>query len=73
MRDSLYDFEECLCLNFLSCAKNTPKFIDNKKNNTDGSEDCLLDEENDPSKLRYFNFESSFKLRRCRARDLFGS
>ena len=41
-------------LNFLSCVKNTSKFIENKNNDTDDSEDCLLYEENDLTKIFEF-------------------
>ena len=44
MRKYLCDCEECLCLNFLSCVKNTSKIIENKNNDTDNLEDCLLGE-----------------------------
>ena len=54
MREYLCDFEECLCLNFLSCIKNTSKFIKNKNNDTDNSEDFLLNEVNDPAKTFKF-------------------
>ena len=50
MREYLCDCEESFRLNFLSCVKNSSKFIENKNNDTDDSEDCLLDEENDPTK-----------------------
>ena len=51
MREYLCDCEECLCLNFLSCVKNTSKIIENKNNDTDDLEDCLLVEENYPIKV----------------------
>ena len=51
MRKYLCDCEECLYLNFLSYVKNTSKFIKNKNNDTDDSEDRLLDEENDLTKI----------------------
>ena len=54
MQEYLCDCEECLCLNFLSCIKNTSKFIKNTNNDPDHSEDCLLDEENDPTKIFQF-------------------
>ena len=54
MRKYLCNSEECLCLNFLSCVKNTSKFIKNKNNDTDDSQDCLLGEENDPNKIIEF-------------------
>ena len=54
------DSEECLGLNFLSCVKNTSKFIKNKNNDTDDSEDCLLGEENDPTKTFEFVTIPSF-------------
>ena len=34
MQEYLCDCEECLCLKFLSCIKNTSKFIKNKNNGT---------------------------------------
>ena len=43
--------QEYLCLNFLYCVKNTLKFIENNNSDTDDSEDGLLDEENDPTKI----------------------
>ena len=51
MREYLCDCEEGICLNFLCCVKNTSKFIENKNNDTDDSDDCLLDEENYPTKI----------------------
>ena len=43
-----------VCLNFFSCIKNTSKLIENKNSNTDDSEDCLLNEENDLTKISGF-------------------
>ena len=54
MREYLWECEQSLCLNFLSCVKNTSKFIENKNNDIDDSEDCLLDEEYDPTKIYEF-------------------
>ena len=54
MREYLWECEQSLCLNFLSCVKNTSKFIENKNNDIDDSEDCLLDEEYDPTKTYEF-------------------
>ena len=51
MREYLCYFEECLRLNFLSCVNITSNLIENKNND---SEDCLLDEENDPAKIFEF-------------------
>ena len=48
--DSIYMTLRLNCLNFLSCVKNTSKFIENK-NSTSDSEDCIPDEENDPTKM----------------------
>ena len=60
IREYLCDCEECLYLNFLSYVKNTSKFIRNNNNDTDDSEDCLLDEENDPTKIFEFVTIPSF-------------
>ena len=60
MREYLCDCEECLCSNFLSCGKNKSKFNENENNDTDDSKDCLLDEENDPTKLFEFVTTTSF-------------
>ena len=49
MREYLCDCEECLCLNFFSCVKNTSKLMENKNNDTSDSESCLRDEENGPT------------------------
>ena len=54
MREYLCYFEECLCLNFLPCVNSTSILIENKNNDTDDFEDCLLDEENDPVKIFEF-------------------
>ena len=54
MWDYLCSHEECLCLKFLSCVKNTLKFIEIKNIDTDDSEDCLLDEENVLTKILEF-------------------
>ena len=61
MREYLCGCDQRLCLNVLSCAKNTSKFIENKNNNVDDSEDCLLDEENDPIKI--FEFDPIISLK----------
>ena len=60
MWEYLCDYDECLCLNFLPYVKNTSKFIENKNSDTDNSEDCLLDEENDPTKIFEFVTIPSF-------------
>ena len=60
IREYLCDCEECLYLNFLSYVKNTSKFIRNNNNDTDDFEDCLLDEENDPTKTFEFVTIPSF-------------
>ena len=66
MREYLCDFEECLCLNFLSCIKNTSKFIKNKNNDTDNSEDCLLNEVDDPAKIfKFVTIPSSVAVTSC--------
>ena len=54
MREYFFDCDECLCLNFLSCVKNTSNSMALE------SEDCLLDEENDPTKIFGFGTISSF-------------
>ena len=54
MREYSCDCEECLCLTFLSCVKNKWNIIENKSNDTDDSESCLLDKENDPIKISEF-------------------
>ena len=54
MRQYSCDCEECLCLTFLSCVKNKWNIIENKSNDTDDSEGCLLDKENDPFKIFEF-------------------
>ena len=54
MQEFLCDCEDCFCLNFLSCVNNISKFIENKNNDNDDSEDCLLDEKNNPSKIFEF-------------------
>ena len=51
MREYLCECEECLCLNFLSWFKNTSKIIKNKNKGTEDSEDYLLDQENDRTKI----------------------
>ena len=51
MREYLCNCEECLCLNFLSCVKNTSKFKENKTKDTNDSENCMLDEENNFTKV----------------------
>ena len=48
------DCQECLCLTFLSCGKNTGNIIENKSNDTDDSEGCLRDKENHPIKIFEF-------------------
>ena len=60
MRQYSCDYGKCLCLNFLSCVKNTLKFIQNKKNDTNDSADCLQDKENDPIKIFEFVTIPSF-------------
>ena len=59
-REYSCDCDECLYLNFASCDKNTSKFIENKSNHTDDSEDCLLDTETDPTKIFEFVTIPSF-------------
>ena len=54
MRKYSCDCQECLRLTFLSCVKNKWNIIENKSNNTDDSEGCLLDKENDPIKISEF-------------------
>ena len=54
MREYSCDCEECLCLTFLSCVKNKWNIIENKSNDTDNSEGCLLHKENDPIKIFEF-------------------
>ena len=41
-------------ITFLSCVKNKWNIIENKSNDTDDSECCLLDKENDPIKIFEF-------------------
>ena len=54
IQEFLCDCEDCFCLSFLSCVNNISKFIENKNNDNDDSEDCLLDEKNNPSKIFEF-------------------
>ena len=49
-----------LCSNFLSGVKDISKFIEIKSNDANDSEDCLLDEENDPIKISEFVTIPSF-------------
>ena len=60
MQEYSCDCEKCLCLNFIPCVKSTWKFIENKNNDTDDSEDYLLHEENDPIKVFEFLTIPSF-------------
>ena len=60
MKEYSYDCEDCLYLSFLSYVKNTSKFVEYKKNDTNDSENGLLDKKNDSGRIFEFVTIASF-------------